>query len=131
MKTYNSFARESVTKLFEKHEAFFAFSQAQFDEKAKKDVKYARFSSGLIVPSKNAEQLMEDLNNNSKAQKEEYLKKYSKQEIIWAELANHEAGYTMDWTDAFEAVKHFGITEEEVAAEYKLWLKDQLERDNI
>ena len=112
------------SEAFKKFGAFFAFSQKQFDEGKKEGVKYSRTSYGLIIPEENVFELKKALEEVNTEEIKHNLEHVGKDALIDYELANHEAGYTYDPTDAYEAVAHYGITFEEVQARFFIWIKE-------
>lgn len=131
MKPFSSFTQSKQTELFNKYGVFFAFSQKQFEEQKKPDTKYVSLDGGMIAPKDSYRKFLKEFENTMVKAKIEYLKQYSKKDIIWFELANHEAGYTMSWSSTFEAVEYLGITKEEVQGEFREWLRYQVDNDNI
>jgi hypothetical protein len=106
---------ENITK---KHGAFFAFSNKQYEEQKEDGVEYTQVGPGLVVPRNNVKQFIldfeEESSNSIKKDKEENTDK----EIIWRELANHEAQITGNISDTVEALSEYGITRKQIAYEY-------------
>ena len=57
------------------------------------------------------------------------LAENGRREIIWRELASHEAQLTLDITSTADALEGYGITREEVAAEWDAYLRHCVEND--
>jgi hypothetical protein len=106
--------QDRQTKLFDDTGAFFAFGTKQFNEKKVEGVRYVDAGGGLICPTKHYERLATELELiHSEAMKED-LELNGREGIIRRELSNHEAYYTMDIDQTFDAIKCYGITEEEI-----------------
>jgi hypothetical protein len=114
----NKQTEEKTTKLFNEMGMFFAFSNKQFDEQKKEGVVYVNFGMGGICPKENAEKCNQELNKIVDWKIEE-MKKISPDFLIEYELSNHEAYYTGDIEEAFQALKHYGFTRQQVRAVYK------------
>jgi len=123
--------QDRVTKALREHGAFFAFSDEQFDEQKVEGTKYASLGSGIICPNANVTQFVKDLKKSGKQRIKEDLAKNTKSQIIQRELANHEASYTGEIDDTIDALKGYGISDEEVAAEYKIYFAHQCEHNLI
>jgi len=111
-------AEEKLTKLFEQFGAFFAFSNEQFYKQKKEGVKYVNYGAGLLLPKENADKFTQEFNKITDWKIEE-LKKIDPEIMIEYELSNHEAYYTGEIEDAFEALKQYGFTRQQVRAVYK------------
>lgn len=119
----------TISTILESHGAFFAFSQRQFEEQQVKGVKYAHTGGGMICPTDRADQLQRDITAAIDAFHAADLGENGKAKIIWRELANHEAQITMDITDTVEALAGYGITREDVKAEWPAYWKHCVEND--
>ncbi len=124
------FSQEKQTEIIKKYKAFFAFSGKQFNEQREEGVKYYEVGAGLLVPQKNYKAFTKEFNTTINQLSQEYLSLYSKKDIIWYELANHEAGYTGSWGSTFEAVEHLKITKDEVRKEFYSYLNYQAQHCN-
>ncbi len=127
MKHYD--VNDEQTKVFDSFGAFFAFGQKQFDEKKVDGISYTHAGAGLITPAGTANALFEALEkiNNSKVSWE--LENNSKHDIIFYNLANYECQITMDYSDAVDNVKDYGITEKEVAAVWPEYFNHCIDND--
>lgn len=61
---------------------------------------------------------MEELEVLQKKHIDEELKTFGKEKIILYELNNHECFYTGDYSEIFEEMEEYGITNEEVKKVY-------------
>ena len=129
MKYLSHYMEAAQTRAFDEAGAFFAFGQKQFDEKKKPDVKYYSLGAGLICPKDTADKLTEALDNISKAAIKQDIDENGKKAIIHRELANHETQITMDITDTVSALDGYGITAEEIQAEYKEFYQECVDND--
>lgn len=113
MKKFNF--QENLGKLFEKYGVFFAFSEAQFEEKQQPGVEYAGLVGGGIIPKDNVKAFYEDFASLQNQQKEYNLKHFSKEKLILDELFNYEAFYTWEIDEAFEVLNEmYGFTKQDV-----------------
>jgi len=114
------------SQVFEDYGVFFAFSDKQFLEKRKPDVKYL-IHNGMVCPKENFEAVTKALSDISERQKTELLQ-YRK-ELIHYELANHECQISIDMSDAVEVLASYGITEKEVRAEWPEFMDNCIDND--
>ncbi len=99
--------------------AFFAFGNAQFEEKKKESIKYVSCGSGLICPKETVKQLMIDIKEGSKNAVLQDLATNGKEAIIKRELYNNEAFYDGDIERTFEALTAYNISLEEIREVYQ------------
>lgn len=125
MKTLSSFTEAPQSQLFAQLGAFFAFGQAQFDEKRKESVDYVSLSSGLIVPKENAKALITGLSEITSKGIAQDLAENGREAIIRRELLNYECFYVGSVTDAAEALESYGITLDEINAVYRKMLANE------
>lgn len=121
--------RDGISEALKKHNAFFAFSNEQYEKEAIKDVIYVSLGCGLICPKASARQLGVDIKSANSKATEEDLKTNTKKEIIHRELANHEAQITGDIDDTVSALVGYGITDEEIQTEYKVFFDNCVKHD--
>ena len=123
MKSLTDYIEDAQTEAFNKAGAFFAFSNDQFNEKQVEGVKYVSVGAGLICPKPNVESLMKSLDETHKAGIAQDLAENGKKAIIHRELGNHEYSITWDIEPTSAALQGYGITDEEIKAEGKSYLK--------
>lgn len=114
--------RDRVGEALSKHKAFFAFSTDQFNEQKEEGVKYISLGAGMIAPKETYKQLIKDMNQASSDNIADDLNQNGKKKIIHRELANHEASYTHSIEQTVEALEGYGISAEEVQAEFGSYL---------
>lgn len=131
MKPLTAYTEEAQTELFDRLGAFFAFSNKQLGEKAKKGIDYVSLGHGLICPKENAEELFKGLEEIHEKGIKARLNDYGLSAIAQYELANHEAQFTRDYSDAYEVLKDYGITEDQMKAEYRVFIDDCIENDRF
>lgn len=119
MKYLSHYTQAAQTELLEKVGAFFAFGQKQFDEQKVEGVKYYSLRAGLFVPQGKENELTEGLAEISKKGREADLAENGIKGIIHRELGNYECQISCDMTPAVEALEPYGITENQVKAEWK------------
>lgn len=121
MKYLSHYTEDRQTQLFQDTGAFFAFDQKQFDEAMKyrnKNCKWVSLGSGLIAPKNMVNTILKGLKKIQQEGIQQDLKENGKQKVIERELFNHECFYTGDYQDCVEALKDYGITKEEIKAEF-------------
>lgn len=114
MKYLSDYTQQGITDLLNQHGGFFAFSDAQFNEKKKEGVEYVGCGHGLIAPKENAKALVDGLIANGDRAVQQDIQENGKEAIISRELYNHEAFYTGDIEDTYEALTIYGFTREDV-----------------
>ena len=116
MKNLQSYQEDRQTALFDQTGAFFAFSNEQFNEKSQKGTKYVNCRHGMFCPKEHFDTLFDGLDTILKKAIQQDIKENGKDAIIRRELINYESFYTMDYSDAFAALKPYGFTEADVKA---------------
>lgn len=129
MKYLSHYMESAQTDALSKAGAFFAFSNEQFYEKRDGLLKYKSLGAGLICPADNVDTLIDNLDNISKAAIKQDLQENGKKAIIHRELGNHESQITMDISDTVAALDGYGITQEEIQAEFKAYYQICIDND--
>jgi len=129
MKSLSDYTQQAQTKAFDDNGAFFSFGQKQFDEKKQEGVKYAHLGSGLICPSENAQTLIDQLDTIHTTAIKQDIAENGVKNIIHRELANHETQITLNFTDTIEALEDYGITAEQIKAEWKEYYDECVAND--
>jgi len=118
-----------MSEIFRRHSVFFAFSAGQYQEQARPGTKYVNCGAGMVCPEGQVAEMTAELEAAIKAFHAADLAENGKTKIIWRELANYEAQITHDITDTAEALKGYGITREEILAEWPAYLRHCLNND--
>lgn len=121
MKSLSEYVEQAQTDIFDENGAFFAFGDKQFEEKRVEGVKYVSLGMGLIAPTENAKKVMEEINDTHERGVALRLKEYGLSRIAQYELANYESQISMDYSTAHDVLKDYGITDEQMAAEWKIF----------
>ena len=129
MKSLNDYTQDKQTKLLNDNGAFFAFGQKQFDEKTVKGTKYVSIGAGLICPKSNADNLVQGLSNINDEGIAQDIQENGIPAIIHRELANYESQITNDIDDTVQALEEYGITREQVQAEYGAYFQHCIDND--
>jgi hypothetical protein len=129
MKTISNYTEARTTELLNSTGAFFAFSQKQMDEQKVEGVTYVSMGNGLIAPKDNTAEIVEGFNVISSESIAQDIAENGKPAIIRRELANHEAQITSDISDTVEALEGYGISEEEVQAQWGAFFQDCIDND--
>jgi len=119
MKYLQDYMNERQTKAFDEAGAFFAFSNEQFESARIKGIKYVSAGMGLICPEDKLEKLIENLNTIYKESIQQDIKENGIENIIKRELNNHEAYYTGEIDQTYDALKDYGITKENIFKIFK------------
>ena len=114
MKYLQDYREAKQTALFDSTGSFFAFSMKQFDEAKKDGVKYTNCGAGLICDSRHVQQLVDGLDEIQKYAIKQDLQENGKEAIILRELNNYESYYTGDVENAWDELKQYGFTKDEV-----------------
>ena len=120
---------DKQTAAFDKFGAFFAFSTAQYDEKAVQGVKYASMGAGMIAPVDNAKPLRLALDTIYKDAIKEDISENGITAIIHRELGNYECQITCDYDDVIDVLKPYGVTVEQIKAEYSVFFQHCVDND--
>ena len=114
---------ERQTKLFEKMGVIFAFSNKQFNEQKVEGTKYVNLGVGQLCPKKNVDKYISEMDKIVTESIAQDLRENGKKNVIHRELGNHEYCITYDVTDTVDKLIDYGITEEEIRAETREYLK--------
>lgn len=123
MKYLSDYTQDAQTAMFNKYGVIFAFSNEQlkkgFDKVKEQGIllegeKFCSMGHGMYCPTKNADKVINELSEISKAGIAQDLEENGINSIVLRELYNHEAFYTGDSEDTFEAVARYGVTREQV-----------------
>ncbi|MDR1699565.1 MAG: hypothetical protein LBR68_00015 [Lachnoclostridium sp.] len=93
-----------LSNLFKTLGIFFAFSTEQFNSQKKEGVTYVSAGSGMIIPKDKVEDFKKGFSLMNKEINQLYEKFIPMDDYILCELYNHEAFYTGDLEDSFEAI---------------------------
>lgn len=116
MKNLSTYIDEKINHLLKKYNGFFAFSEKQFEEAKKENVKYVCWGAGLYHEAGKSEEFDEDFKLIIKEAIEQDLKENGKEAIIERELENYECYYTNDISNAVIHLKDYDITYDEIKA---------------
>lgn len=116
MKNLSNYINEKINHLLKKYNGFFAFSEKQFEEAKKENVKYVCRGAGLYHEAGKSEEFDEDYKLIIKEAIEQDLKENGKEAIIERELENYECYYTNDISNAVIHLKDYDITYDEIKA---------------
>lgn len=124
MKYLSDYMEQAQTEVFEKYGVFFAFSSEQFQEGLKKvganeNNKVCEFGGGMYGLSKNADAIIEALDNIQKNAIAQDIEENGIEKIISRELGNHEAQITGSIADTVDALEGYGISKAQIAKHYK------------
>lgn len=110
----SDFMQEATTEILQKHGAFFAFGQSQFDTQKKEGVQYVSDGYGLYIPKNNFQQFNVDFEKMQEEKTKEHLAEFGLDRIMKYNLSNYECFYTGDVYDAVSAMSSYGIDKNEL-----------------
>jgi hypothetical protein len=119
MKYLSDYMEEKQTALFNRTGTFFAFSQKQFEEGRKEDIKYVNLGQGMLSPDENYIEVIEALKKIYKDAIKQDLKENGKDKIILRELENHEAFYVGNIEDTIHKLEDYPITKNQIKKIYQ------------
>ncbi len=120
---------KKINDLLTTNGAFFAFTEQQYNAEALPGVEYKRLYAGMLCPSGNVKIVMNGLDSLSHEKTEYELANNSIKTIIWDSLANYESQITGDYSDAIEALKPYGITEDDIKKEWPAYYQNCIDND--
>ena len=120
---------EKIASILKANGAFFAFSMKQFEEQSQEGINYKNLGSGLVCPEENIEQTLEEFTAVIKEKIDWELANNTKKDIIWYELANHECQISYDLSQVIAILNDYGITEDEIRAEWPGYIDHCIEND--
>ena len=118
-----------INELLTKNGAFFAFTEEQYNAEALPGVEYKRLYAGMLCPSNNVKTVITGLDNLSNEKTHWELANNSIKTIILDSLANYECQITGDYSDAIEALKVYGISEDDIKKEWPAYYQNCIEND--
>ena len=119
MKTLTDYTSDAISAAMEKYGAFFAFSNAQFEEKKVDGITYTQNSSGMIAPKENFKTLVQEIDKIYEDGIKQDIEENGIKSIIKRELRNYECYYTGEIDNAVDALEDYGITYEQVLNVYR------------
>tara|TARA_R110002051_G_scaffold70095_1_gene125909 strand:+ start:73 stop:459 length:387 start_codon:yes stop_codon:yes gene_type:complete len=124
MKYLSDYMEEKQTDLFNRTGTIFAFSQKQFEEQRKDDIKYVNIGQGMLTEKPFVEEVINGLDKIYKDSIKQDLKENGKDKIILRELLNHEAFYVGNIEDTTHKLEDYPITEDDISHIFaKNWAK--------
>jgi uncharacterized membrane protein YgaE (UPF0421/DUF939 family) len=109
MKFLTDYMEEKQTQLFKETNAFFAFSQSQFNEGKKEGVKYVNMHGGMFCNILHTDKLTKGLEEIWQTAIKQDIEENGIPAIIIRELHNHEAFYTCDIEQTAEELEPYNI----------------------
>ena len=118
-----------INELLTKNGAFFAFTEQQYNDEALPGVEYKRLYAGMLCPSDNVTTVMNGLDNLSAEKIHWELANNTVKAMIWDALANYECQISGDYNDAYEALKVYGISEDDIKKEWPAYYQNCIDND--
>ena len=115
MKYLQDYMENKQTELFNKTNAFFAFSMEQFNEQKKEGITYVNLKHGMICDKRYVKALIDGLDAIYKDSIAQDLADHGKERVISRELSNHECYYTWDIEPCVSKLQDYPITRQEIA----------------
>ena len=116
-------------KILNDNGAFFAFTEQQFNDEALLGIEYKRLYAGMLCPSYNVKTVLDGFDSLSNKKTEWELANNSIKDIIWDSLANYECQITGDYSDAYDALKFYGITKDQIKEEWPGYYQNCIDND--
>ena len=129
MKSLTDYTSDKTSKLWDDNGAFFAFSEEQLDESKQEGVVYVSLGMGLIAPKENASKVIEGLESIHTEGIKQDISENGIKPIIHRELRNYETQISGDISDTVAALEDYGITREQVSAEYPAYFQHCVDND--
>jgi hypothetical protein len=129
MNYLSHYTEQATTDALNSNGAFFAFGNAQFDAAMTKGVNYTPMGNGLYCPNENRMRLNDALDNAITQGVAADVAENGIEAIINRELGNHEAQITGDIGDTVGALHGYGISAEQVQAQYGAFYQDCIDKD--
>tara|TARA_R110000737_G_scaffold142518_1_gene173169 strand:+ start:654 stop:1049 length:396 start_codon:yes stop_codon:yes gene_type:complete len=129
MNYLSHYTEQATTDALNSNGAFFAFSEIQFYEAMTTGVKYTAMGNGLHCPTENCMRLDRALDNAVTQGIAADIAENGIEAIINRELGNHEAQITGDIGDTVGALHGYGISAEQVQAQYGAFFQDCIDND--
>lgn len=129
MKYLSDYMKDNQTKAFDQFNAFFAFSDKQFNESKKTGFKYTFMGSGMFVPAYDADNLYHALNATYKNAIQQDIKENGVKKIIHRELANHECQLACNYDCVVDILDDYGITSEQIENEWNEYFQMCIDND--
>ena len=120
---------QKQTQIFNKYGVFFAFDHKQYHEQAKPGIQYAHVGNGMFCQSGTCQEVFDALEALEKENIAWELANNTKKDIIWYELANHECQLTMSYKEIIELMEPYGITKDDIKAEWPGYMQHCIEHD--
>ena len=118
-----------INDLLTANGAFFAYTEQQYNDEALPGVDYKRLYAGMLCPSDNVKTVMNGLDSLSDEKTQYELSNNTLKDIIWDSLANYECQISGDYSDAIDALKPYGITEDDIKTEWPSYYQNCIDND--
>jgi hypothetical protein len=109
---------DKISSIMEKHNAFFCFSDKQFQEGKKENCTYVDLGAGLVCQKENVKLLQKEMTEVINEYRKKDIELNGIDKIIKRELANYEAYYTGDISDTVDALEDYNVTIDQVRKVY-------------
>lgn len=138
MKYLSDYTNEAQTELFDRVGAFFAFGEEQFLKALEKvkpllkeGEKIVSLGAGMYCRKSKASELVEGLERISEAAYQLDIKENGIKGIIHREFGNYECQITGEYDVVIERLEPYGITAEQVHAEWPAYWTVCVEEDRF
>ena len=124
MKYLSDYMEAKQTELFNRTGTIFAFSQKQFEEGRKDNVKYVNLGQGMLTEKPFVKEVINELDKIYKDSIKQDIKENGKDKIILRELQNYEAFYVGNIEDTVHKLEDYPFTEDDISHIFsKNWAK--------
>jgi hypothetical protein len=115
--------------ILDNNNAFFAFSNEQFNSCADQSVAYSNLGGGLYCPTGNVDALINEFDEAHSRKIQWELSNNTLKDIIWDSLANYECQIIGDYSDALDALQSYGISEDDIKKEWNGYYQNCIDND--
>lgn len=127
MKKLTNYTQDALTELFKSCNAFWAFSQAQFQEAMIPHIYYCACGGGLYCNTEKTQELVDGMERIIARGIVMDMAENGAEAIIRRELANHECYYTGSPADCIDVLTDYPIDNEQII---EVWNLERRKEEN-
>lgn len=135
MKYLSDYSRQEMSKLLKSKNAFYAFSESQFEDERKDGIEYTSLGNGLFCPVDNAKVLIDEMLSIVDKAIHQDVVENGNLRIISREYFNYESQISCDTSSAEESLQKYKelfpklFTNEIIKNEFSKCWKIAIEQD--
>ena len=132
MKYLNDYTQDKINDVIKSNGGFFAFSNKQFEENKKDNIKYCRLYSGLIVPKNKVKKILNSIDKITENGIKQDLKENSIKDIVFRDCANLELQFSYDGLNQIiDYLKYYPIKKDTIKKHYSEYITYCVENNLI